>query len=109
MSARVELRAHPLSLLRLREPGDAEVDQGVFETAVPNLSLMPCGERPDNPAELLVSKKIDEVVADLSDKYDFVLIDSPPMLAVSDPSSIAARVEGVLLTFDLEGTILGAA
>ena len=66
---------------------------------VPNLSLITSGPRPANPSELLSSQRFHDMVEMLRDQYDFVLIDSPPILAVSDPGAIAPRVDGVLLTF----------
>lgn len=84
--------------------GEAPLNECIFKTDVPNLSLLPCGAIPENPAELLVSGKTDELLARLAEEYDFVLVDSPPMLAVSDPSSIATRVDGVLMTFNLAKT-----
>ena len=82
--------------------GQSALEESIFETAVTNLSLLPCGRVPDNPGELLVSHRLDEVLKDVGKAYDFVLVDSPPMLAVSDPSTIAGKVEGVLMTFSLE-------
>jgi capsular exopolysaccharide synthesis family protein len=75
------------------EPQDA-----IFETSVPGLSLLPCGPQPPNPAELLTSPRFEELLQVLREQFDFVVVDSPPLLAVSDPSIIAARVDGVLLT-----------
>jgi capsular exopolysaccharide synthesis family protein len=77
--------------------GQADPHQAVQQTAVPNLSIMACGPRPHNPAELLTSPKFEELLAVLKEQYDFVLVDTPPLLAVTDPSVVAARVDGVLL------------
>jgi capsular exopolysaccharide synthesis family protein len=77
------------------EPGDAVT----MVAEVPNLSVLPCGPRPDNPSELLSSEQFAQVLDLYRSQYDFVLIDTPPILAVSDPCAVAARVDGVLLTF----------
>jgi Mrp family chromosome partitioning ATPase len=58
---------------------------------------LPCGPRPANPAELLTSPKFQELLADLRADYEFVIIDTPPVLAVSDPATVAPRVDGVVL------------
>jgi capsular exopolysaccharide synthesis family protein len=79
--------------------GDARLEAAVRGCEVENLFVMPCGPRPDNPAELLTSPKFQEVLAELKGLYDFVVIDSPPVLAVSDPVAIASRVDGVLMVF----------
>lgn len=78
--------------------GDAELPDAIQATEVPNLWSLPCGPRPDNPAELLTSHRFDELLATLREKYDFVIVDTPPMLAVTDPGTVAPRVDGVLLT-----------
>src|SRR5262249_44605082 len=65
---------------------------------VPNLSVLPCGRRPPNPAELLTSPRFEDVLDDARGSYDYVLVDSPPLLAVSDPCTVAPRVDGLLLT-----------
>ena len=79
--------------------GDAPLMTAVQGCEIENLSLMPCGPRPANPAELLTSPKFTEVLRDLRERFDFVIVDTPPVLAVSDPSAVAPRVDGVLLVF----------
>jgi succinoglycan biosynthesis transport protein ExoP len=66
---------------------------------VENLSLLPCGPRPPNPAELLSSVKFQAVLDDLRANYDYVILDTPPILAVSDPVAVAPRADGVILVF----------
>jgi capsular exopolysaccharide synthesis family protein len=78
--------------------GTAELDEAVQVTAVPNLSILPCGRRPPNPAELLTSPRFEDVLDDVRGAFDYVLVDSPPLLAVSDPCIVAPRVDGLLLT-----------
>jgi capsular exopolysaccharide synthesis family protein len=77
--------------------GTTPLKDAVKATTVEGLSVLPCGPRPANPAELLTSPAFEQLLADLRAEYDFVLIDTPPLLAVSDPSAVAARVDGVLL------------
>ena len=77
--------------------GEAEWKDAVHATPVPGLSLMPCGPHPQNPAELLTQPRFKELLDALREEYDFVLIDTPPLLAVSDPSVVAPRADGVLL------------
>ncbi|MFL5338838.1 MAG: polysaccharide biosynthesis tyrosine autokinase [Gemmataceae bacterium] len=78
--------------------GEADLDAAIRPSAVPHLSLLPCGPRPANPAELLTSPRFQEVLNEIRDKYDFVLIDTPPLLVVSDPAVVSPRVDGVILT-----------
>ncbi len=99
-------RIHKLFHMDKPENGLAKVVNGeillssaVRRSPIPNLDLMPCGPRPANPAELLTSPKFVEVLDELKTRYEFVIIDTPPMLAVSDPAAVAPRVDGVLLVF----------
>jgi capsular exopolysaccharide synthesis family protein len=73
----------------------------IHATEVPNLSLMPAGRRPENPAELLSSDRFDHLMEELRTRFDIIIVDSPPLLAVSDPSNIAPRVDGVLFVIRL--------
>jgi capsular exopolysaccharide synthesis family protein len=77
---------------------DAELPDAVKNSGIEGLSVLPCGPRPANPAELLTSPRFDELLAQLREKYDFVIVDTPPLLAVTDPCVVAPRVDGVLLT-----------
>ncbi len=77
--------------------GECGPQEAVRPTVVPHLAVMPCGPRPANPAELLTSPKFEELLTELRGAYDFVLVDSPPLLAVTDPCVVAARADGVLL------------
>ena len=79
--------------------GLAPIAKALRRSPVENLDLMPCGPRPENPAELLTSPKFQQTLADLKDAYDFVVVDTPPVLAVSDPTAVAPRVDGLVLVF----------
>ena len=79
--------------------GDCELGTAIRTSEIENLFLLPCGPRPQNPAELLTSPEFQTVIDQLRAQYDFVIIDTPPVLAVSDPAVVAPRVDGVLLVF----------
>src|SRR5262249_22811052 len=64
---------------------------------VRNLSLMPCGPIPPNPAELVSSDKMREMMRVLSERFDHVLVDSPPLMHVTDPVILSTLVDGVIL------------
>jgi len=66
-------------------------------TSVPNLSCLPAGAIPPNPAELLSSKRMKALTAELKAHFDVVLIDSPPVISVADSPIIASRVDGTIL------------
>jgi capsular exopolysaccharide synthesis family protein len=70
-------------------------------SGIMNLTVLCCGDRPANPAELLTSPNFPSVIEEARKLYDIVIIDTPPLLAVSDPCVVAARVDGVILTMRL--------
>lgn len=69
----------------------------VVNTDNEGLDLLVSGPIPPNPAELLGSKRMKQVLHDVSKAYDIVLIDSPPTIAVADSSVLAQSVDGVIL------------
>lgn len=83
----------------------AELDDAIYASPVPNLSIMPGGKRPSNPAELLSSRRFKHLIDLLRDKFDVIIIDTPPLLAVSDPGAVAAIVDGVVLTMRLRRNV----
>jgi capsular exopolysaccharide synthesis family protein len=64
---------------------------------VPGLDVLPCGPIPPNPAELVHTDRFREIVAELSAKYDRVVFDSPPVIAVTDPVVLTRHVDGAVL------------
>ena len=62
-----------------------------------NLCLLTTGGRPANPGELVTSEAFRDMLETLKARFDYVLIDSPPILPVSDPASIASLVDGVYM------------
>jgi capsular exopolysaccharide synthesis family protein len=76
---------------------EAAVDSLIRKLPVPNLSLLPCGPIPPNPAELISSEKMKTLLKDLSLRYDHILIDSPPLMYVTDPVILSTMVDGVML------------
>ncbi len=73
------------------------------------LDLLPCGVNPPNPAELLGSDRMDQLLKSLRERYDMIIIDTPPVNAVTDPSVLARFVDGVLLVIHSGVTQRGAA
>jgi len=75
----------------------AEAADLVRPTNFPNLFLIGSGPIPVNPIELLTSEKMDSLIAFLKKNYDYILIDAPPLLAVSDALAMGPMVDGVIL------------
>ncbi len=65
--------------------------------AITNLSAIPTGPIPPNPADLLSSRRLTELIAELRARYKFVVIDSPPIMAATDAVILSVLVDGVLL------------
>lgn len=67
------------------------------ETGIEGLRLLPSGPLPPNPSELLGSQRMREAIERLKEHADYVLFDSPPVVAVTDAAVLATRMDGVLL------------
>lgn len=78
--------------------GDIELADALQETAIENLYALTCGPKPSNPSELLSSPRYAELIDLLREKFDYVIIDTPPLMAVTDPAVVATRVDGILMT-----------
>ena len=81
-----------------------QVADYIQDTSVENLRLVTSGPIPPNPSELLGSLKMAELLAALKDQADIVLIDVPPVVAVTDASVLASQVDGITLVLD-SGTV----
>lgn len=73
------------------------IDKMVVPTLVPNLYIITSGPVPPNPAELLNSANMKLLLAEAKKKFDMVLLDSPPLLSVTDALVMARDVDGVIL------------
>jgi len=88
---------------REREPGlshllfDRSLDRRAFSTGIDHLSVLPGGEPVPNPAELLESRRMEELLADLGQHYDRILVDTPPVLLFSDGLALSSHCDGTLL------------
>ncbi|MCG3142708.1 MAG: Iron-sulfur cluster carrier protein [Anaerolineae bacterium] len=90
--------ANGLTSLFLDQP--PTLDEVLRETAIPGLVVLTSSEPPPNPAELLDSRRMTEILQALRQKFDVVILDSPPALVVADASILASRCSGVLLVVD---------
>jgi len=68
--------------------GAAELAEVIRQSTHENLFVLPCGTIPPNPAELLLSQRFEKVLEETASRFDIVVIDSPPILAVSDASIV---------------------
>ncbi len=77
--------------------GEATLDQAVKTTEVPNLFLLPCGPIPPNPSELLHTRAFQDLLEAAKQKFDWIILDSPPINAVTDAVVLATLTDGVVL------------
>jgi len=76
--------------------GEADLSS-LIQTAMPNLYVLPVGPLPPNPAELLGSPKMKQLIETFSQNFDFVVIDSPPVASFADSLILSALVDGVII------------
>lgn len=80
------------------------VDWCIQETVQPNLSVLTTGPIPPNPAELLGSERMHQFLQQLEETYDFLLVDSPPVLAVTDAAILSNQADGIVLVVSAGAT-----
>jgi succinoglycan biosynthesis transport protein ExoP len=76
---------------------NVDIDEVIQKLPISNLSLLPCGPIPPNPSEMISSAKMKQLLQTLSESYDHIIIDSPPLLKVTDPVILSTMVDGVIL------------
>jgi polysaccharide biosynthesis transport protein len=69
-----------------------------------SLFLLPTGPRPPNPAELLCSVKMEKLLLQLRREFDHIIIDSPPILPITDATILSTLVDGVIMVVECEST-----
>lgn len=77
--------------------GRARLDEVTHATDIAHLSIVPSGSVPPNPSELLGSSALRAILDEARARYDMVIIDSPPVLAVTDPAVLASMVDGTIV------------
>jgi exopolysaccharide transport family protein len=78
--------------------GSASLKQAVVRSSIlPSLYVLPAGTPPPNPAELLASSNMKDVLAELREEYDHIVVDTPPTLSVTDAVVMSTRADAVVL------------
>lgn len=75
----------------------SEIKDCIQSTDIENLDLLPSGEIPPNPSELLGSARMEEVLKQLSERYDYIIIDAPPINVVSDALNLSRFIAGIIM------------
>lgn len=89
--------------------GGTLLSQAVKTTAIPGLFLLPCGAIPNNPSELLSGKEFASIIGKLKEKFDHVIIDSPPVLPVTDARILGASNDLTVIVVRAQKTTWRAA
>jgi len=84
--------------------GNAKSSGALYKTTVAGLWVMPAGLHPPNPAELLASKRFNDFMSSLAEHFDWVIVDTPPVMAVTDSAIVGHIANGVLFVIGAEMT-----
>jgi capsular exopolysaccharide synthesis family protein len=82
--------------------GKSAASQAIHSTRIEGLQMLPCGYQTPNPAELLGSPMMKQIIDALRAHYEWVLIDAPPLLAMPDAAVLSSLVDGVVLVIAAE-------
>ena len=82
----------------------SNASSAIRTTSNPNLSVLPAGTLPPNPAELLGSTRYRSLMEQLAQKYDWIVVDAPPLMAVTDAAVLSHEVGGVVFVVGAEMT-----
>ncbi|MEH7308187.1 CpsD/CapB family tyrosine-protein kinase [Neobacillus drentensis] len=80
------------------------LEKTVLETSVQDLYILTSGPIPPNPAELLSSKSMEQFIEDAKSQFEYVIFDTPPLLAVADPQILANQCDGSIMVVYSEKT-----
>jgi capsular exopolysaccharide synthesis family protein len=84
--------------------GSLTFDEVIKHTEVDKLDLITAGDIPPNPAELVASESMKRFIDEAKSRYDFVILDSPPVIAVTDAAILSTRVDGSIIVVS-SGTV----
>lgn len=87
--------------------GQAKLDDVLFKGDIDNLTFISSGTVPPNPVELLGSEDMKDFLTDIKQKFDYILIDTPPLISVTDPGILGAQADGVLMVIQAGRTQRG--
>lgn len=77
--------------------GEAEIDDAVQDWGGTGLFVLPAGRVPPNPSELLGSRAMESLLRRLEDEFDWILVDAPPLLPVTDAAVLGTRMSGAIV------------
>ena len=89
--------------------GNAQASEAVQKSAVAGLWILPCGHHPPNPSELLGARRFKDFLATLTSHFDWIILDTPPVMAVTDAAIVSHVTHGVIYVVGAEMTSRHAA
>src|SRR3990167_539979 len=97
---------HKVGLSEILE-GKAEISDAMFHLDIENLTFIGSGTVPENPAELLDSSRMKGMLSAVRTKFEYIIIDTPPIVSVTDSGILASQADGVLLVIQAGRTQRG--
>lgn len=88
--------------------GGMNLEKMLETPGMENINILSSGTIPMNPAEILQSKELDDLILSVRSKFDLVLFDAPPVLPITDASLLAGKVDGVVLVYEVGRTARSA-
>jgi protein-tyrosine kinase len=82
----------------------ATLEEVIHPSDIENLYLLPAGNLPPNPSELLGSKRMKEVLAELKERFEKIFFDAPPVIAVTDATVLGASMDGMIFVVNSGNT-----
>jgi succinoglycan biosynthesis transport protein ExoP len=79
--------------------GKMSLEEVMLTPGLDNLQVITSGSIPPNPAELIQSKRFKDFIEEVKTQYDFIILDTPPILSTADSAILGSRVDGVLLVY----------
>ncbi len=83
---------------------EVRIDDIIKQSNIPSLDIITSGYIPPNPSEIISSDKMDQLIDKLKERYDYIFIDSPPVIAVTDPLILAKKADMMLLVVAIDKT-----
>jgi capsular exopolysaccharide synthesis family protein len=84
---------------------DIPLESAFYKTRINNLTILPRGDIPHNPSELLGSKRMRRLLEELKSRFDYIILDSPPLIPLTDASVLSAQVDGVIFIIQAYRTL----
>ncbi len=107
-SEQQKLESTPLGLSNVLTE-QADYTQAIRPTGIDGFDLLDSGTLPPNPTELIGSARMQELISRQRNNYDYIVVDGPPVLLVSDAKILAGLVDATILVFNTDSTRRGAA